>query len=239
MSDVKTDFQRKMFLDALAEQARSLTQPQGQQEFTGQRCDLCECKPAKHWCKDCEQSICDDCKRIHLKSKLSRTHAVPSLKSVRKRFQVESEGQLNHKIKQYTLAIKQYQTSMATKQTQEQTVLASIEESEQRTIQKVTAFYKSLRSQVTNTLQQSRHDGQLKRQALSDVVTSMHAKLQELNSPITTDFVNEQLVMAKYLQTIREPNIDMISHAVKLKINGKWTPTNLATLDITNMYRYP
>ncbi|XP_071146026.1 E3 ubiquitin-protein ligase TRIM71-like [Mytilus edulis] len=41
-------------------------------------------KDAKRWCTNCEEGLCDDCEKVHRKSKISRNHKVISLEDYRK-----------------------------------------------------------------------------------------------------------------------------------------------------------
>ncbi|KAK3105036.1 hypothetical protein FSP39_015801 [Pinctada imbricata] len=52
----------------------------GAQEAIIKPCDLCEEDENVNWfCKDCDQSLCDRCKRTHLRSNISKSHIVLSI----------------------------------------------------------------------------------------------------------------------------------------------------------------
>ncbi|KAK3104360.1 hypothetical protein FSP39_000278 [Pinctada imbricata] len=52
----------------------------GAQEAIIKPCDLCEDDENVNWfCKDCDQNLCDRCKRLHLRSNVSKSHIVLSI----------------------------------------------------------------------------------------------------------------------------------------------------------------
>ncbi|KAK3104406.1 hypothetical protein FSP39_001344 [Pinctada imbricata] len=52
----------------------------GAQEAMIKPCDLCEDEENVNWfCKNCDQNLCDGCKKTHLRSNVSKSHAVLSI----------------------------------------------------------------------------------------------------------------------------------------------------------------
>ena len=90
IDDVRPDFHLHKFLDVLAEQAKTLTlQQQGASTMTspeirGKVCELCESKSAEHWCQDCEQAMCEICKKSHSRAKSSRNHIFRSVSDLKR-----------------------------------------------------------------------------------------------------------------------------------------------------------
>ena len=92
VADVKPDFRLGVFLDALAKNTEDLTgsKPNGKTgESGGKLCDLCEDKPVAHWCNDCEQWMCEHCKKTHSKAKATRNHSFTSLKAKNQHYKAQ------------------------------------------------------------------------------------------------------------------------------------------------------
>ncbi|CAG2226465.1 unnamed protein product [Mytilus edulis] len=51
-------------------------------QFAFKSCDICMSGPGKNCCKQCDQWLCDFCKTLHLRSKISRNHTFLSGESI-------------------------------------------------------------------------------------------------------------------------------------------------------------
>ena len=99
VQEVRHDFQREKFVDAIAEQAQALTMSQqcerpvtSSDSRTGTKCEMCESKSASQWCDDCEQVMCDRCATNHIKAKFARNHKPQPLSLVVKRMKRGEAG---------------------------------------------------------------------------------------------------------------------------------------------------
>ena len=85
LEDVEPDYRMCMFLDEFSNEsadskgAKPGTERHEKNQGGEKLCELCEEKSVAHWCTDCEQWLCEHCKKIHLKSKATKNHTFTSL----------------------------------------------------------------------------------------------------------------------------------------------------------------
>ena len=247
--DVKHDFQREKFLDALAEQAQALMlQQQGASAVTssepkGNDCDHCESKPVACWCEDCESGFCHRCKTGHLKLKVCRNHTIVDIKLLKKRFNDEVEdiaSKLQTNIKDKRRWLREYQDSLTTLNKQEHSDISSIGQQEELVKKQVEEHFQQMRRKVKEAFQESRAFLASQQQAFVDDVTEINRKHRELNELIASELYkpNAQPISAikEYLQSLKTPDhVRVQQPKVKLITDSKWQVAGCAQLQISSL----
>ena len=75
VDDIRSDFRLAQFLDAFAKPAEDFSTASTGRDL----CEVCERRARSQWCNECTQWLCDDCTRLHGKTKCTRNHTFSTL----------------------------------------------------------------------------------------------------------------------------------------------------------------
>ena len=250
-TDVQPDFRLGVFLDALASTTQDLTGStptagQGEQNQTaGKLCDLCEEMSVTHWCNDCDEWMCEHCKKAHSRSKTSRDHTLMSLSAKNDEYKATLRcltRQIETKIEAYKNEARLFEARPA-----------EIKSIQTKAIQDCNAVRAECRSQINKQF----NDAKSEVEALIGRCLSAHAQiLEQLNSSIQrltvqktqieqlsleTDSDDVRVFDAKttidnavdLLQTIAVPDVSIRLPNITVEPSAEWSDVKAVRLKIS------
>ena len=244
MDDVRPDFRLAKFLDALARHTEELTGQKSRDNKTQKDprkklCDLCEDKVATHWCKQCEQWICDHCKRIHLKQTISKSHDIMSIKAKNQQRKVVIEDileQVTDTVNAYQSSIDRYQEGEAKISAYQETLSAQCKQMRAQCHQEVDRQFDGLEERVKAMIspnaeqwQQTHAESQRKLQELERQKQDLEQALADIESGLVCSDVTVEETKAA-LKTMKAPDFSMQLQRVQLEISTDWMKTDAVTV---------
>ena len=250
-ADVQPDFRLGVFLDALAETTQDLTDSKRtsgqakQKQIAGKLCDLCEEMSVTHWCNDCDEWMCEHCKKAHSRSKASRDHTLMSLRAKND----ECKATLRCLTRQIETKIEAYKNEARLFEARP----AEINSIQTKAIQDCNAVRAECRSQINKQF----NDAKSEVEALIERCLSAHSQiLDQLNSNIQrltaqktqieqlslgTDSDDVRVFDAKttidnavdLLQTIADPDVSIRVPNITVEPVAGWSDVKAVRLKIS------
>ena len=194
-------------------------------------CELCASNPPACWCEDCEQALCDGCKRRHLKSKACRRHVISDLKQPLKHgIPPELMMKLQDKIAYQRHQLTTCRDALTLLSQREQSAIDVIDSKEELIKQQVETHFQALRQQTRAAFWENRAVYESKELALGDDVTEMELKLCEMDNLADGD--SEHLaVITDYIESLKvEDPVPLIEPEVELVQDTGWQVARCAQL---------